>query len=198
MYNRYCFWKPFANERVNESQKPLISAEKCFFPTFSSFWAKLSFKKLFLTTSKILGQLVNTLPANYEFSRSNRENLPLEIQINYLKNHKHFWPIFFFFFFQLFESTWNCQCSEKNITVIVQIFLKLFTPKYVLFLMHNRDCFWKPFASELVSKTQKLLKSAKKYFYHNFSSFLTNLSLKKLFLIRSESLGLLVKRLSAN
>ena len=42
MDNRACFWKPFGSERVNESQKLLKSAEKYFYPTFSSFWAKLS------------------------------------------------------------------------------------------------------------------------------------------------------------
>ena len=42
MDNRACFRKPFDNERVNESQKLLKSAEKYFDPTFSSFWAQLS------------------------------------------------------------------------------------------------------------------------------------------------------------
>ena len=37
-----CFWKPFGSERVNESQILLQYAEKNFYPTFSSFWAKLS------------------------------------------------------------------------------------------------------------------------------------------------------------
>ena len=36
-----CFWKLFGSERVNESQKLLKFAEKYFYPTFSSFWAKL-------------------------------------------------------------------------------------------------------------------------------------------------------------
>ena len=32
----------FGSHRVNESQKLLKSAEKHFYPTLSSFWAKLS------------------------------------------------------------------------------------------------------------------------------------------------------------
>ena len=76
-----CFWKPFGSERVSESQKLPKSAEKYFYPTFSSFWAKLSQQKLFLIRSEILGLLVITLTANYEYSRSNRENLPLPIQL---------------------------------------------------------------------------------------------------------------------
>ena len=81
MHNRVCFWKPFGSERVNESQKLVQSAEKNFYPTFSSFWAELSKKKLFLIRSEVLGLLDNTLNANYEYFRSNRENLPLPIQI---------------------------------------------------------------------------------------------------------------------
>ena len=64
---------------------------------------KLSQKKLFLTRSEILGLLVNTLTANYEYSRSNRENLPLPIQINLSKKPYIFCCIFFYF-----------QCSEKK------------------------------------------------------------------------------------
>ena len=81
MHHKDCFWKTFGIERVNESQKLLNSAEKYFFPTFSSFWGKLSLEKLFLIRSEILALLVNTLNGNYEYSPSNRENLQLQIQI---------------------------------------------------------------------------------------------------------------------
>ena len=36
------FWKPFGSERVNQSRELLKSEEKYFYPTFSSFCAKLS------------------------------------------------------------------------------------------------------------------------------------------------------------
>ena len=71
--------KPFRREPVNETQKLVRSAEKSFYPTYSSFWAKLSSKKLFSIGSEILGLLDNTLTPNYEYSRINRENLPLPI-----------------------------------------------------------------------------------------------------------------------
>ena len=85
MHNRACFGKHFGSERVKESQKLMKSAEKNFYPTFSSLWAKLSQKKLFLIISEILGLLDNTLTANYGYSRSNRENLPFAIQIKLSK-----------------------------------------------------------------------------------------------------------------
>ena len=74
--------KPFGSESVNESQKLLKAAQKYFYPTFSSFSTKLSEKKYFLIRSKILGLFDNTLTANYEYCRSNKENLYLPIEIN--------------------------------------------------------------------------------------------------------------------
>ena len=81
MDNPACLLKPFGSGRVSEFQKLLKSAEKYFDPTFSLFWAQLNQEKLLLIKSEILGLLVNTLTANYEYSRGNGENLLLPIQI---------------------------------------------------------------------------------------------------------------------
>ena len=86
MPNRASFWRPLGIERVSESQKLLKSAEKYFDSSFSSFCAKMSYKKVFLMRYETLGLLVNTLTANYDYSRSNRENLPSPILINLSKN----------------------------------------------------------------------------------------------------------------
>ena len=129
MHNRDCFRKSFGSERVNESEKLLKSAERYFFSIFSSFREKLSFKKLFLIRSETLGLLVNTLTANYEYSRGNRENLPLQIQIQLSKKPL----IFCSFFFAFLESALNFQCSEKKkMSLIGPVFLKILTPKDVL------------------------------------------------------------------
>ena len=56
-----------------ESEKLLKSAEKYFYLTFSSFWAKLRYKNW----AEILGLLDNTLNRNYDSSGSIRENLLL-------------------------------------------------------------------------------------------------------------------------
>ena len=64
--------------------------------------------------------------------------------------------------------------------------------------MHHRDCFWKPFGSECVNESQKLLKSAEKHFYPTLSWFWGIPSLKKLILIRSEILAILVNTLTPN
>ena len=85
MHNRAFFGKPFGTESVNESKNLLKSAEKYLYPIFSSFWAKLSSKKLFLIRSETIRPLDNTFTASYDYSRSNREHLPLPIEINLSK-----------------------------------------------------------------------------------------------------------------
>ena len=110
MRNRASLWKPFGSERVNETQKLLKSAENYFYPTFSLFWTKSSWKKLFSTRSEILGLLDNTLTGNYEYSRTNRENLPWPIQIKLSKKLGGFCCIVFKFLL----LTWNFQCSETK------------------------------------------------------------------------------------
>ena len=89
----------------------------------------MSHKKLFLIRSETLGPLVNMLTANYEYSRSNIENLTLPIQIKLSKKRSIFCCIFFFV---SFESTLNFQCCEKTVSLIGQVFLNLLFPKVVL------------------------------------------------------------------
>ena len=72
MHKTASFRKPFGSERVNKSQKLLESAKEHFYPNLASFWAKSSYKELFLIRSEIVGLLVNTLTANYEYFRSIR------------------------------------------------------------------------------------------------------------------------------
>ena len=54
--------------------------------------------------------LVNTLTAIYEYSRINRENLPLRIQMQLSEKPK----IFSRFFIAFLESTLNLEHFEKN------------------------------------------------------------------------------------
>ena len=82
MHKKASFGKPFGRERVEESQKLLKSAEKYFYPNFSSLWVKLKQKNLFSITDEILGLLDNMLTANYEYSCSNKENLPFQIKLS--------------------------------------------------------------------------------------------------------------------
>ena len=134
------------------------------------------------------------MTGNCEYSRSNRENLQLAIQI---KLSKKLWT-FCVNLLEFLKFSWNFECSEKIISLIGQVFLKLLTPKYVLIYWHNRASFWKPFDSERFNYSQKLLKSKEKYFYPIFSSFCAKMGLKKLFSMEFEILGLLDNTLTAN
>ena len=125
MHHKACFWKPFGSERVNESKNLLKSSEKYFYPAFSSFWAKLRQKKLYLVRSEILGLFFNALTGDYEYSRSNGDNLLLPIQMQLSGKSKGL-------FYAVFESTLNFKCFGKQVSLIDHVFLKLFTPKNVL------------------------------------------------------------------
>ena len=73
--------------------------------------------------------------------------------------------IFSSFFIEFGESALNFEHLEKKMSLMAQGFPKLFTPKDVFTDMHKRSCFWKLFASERVTESLKLLKSAQEYFY---------------------------------
>ena len=56
--------------------------------------SKVELEKLFLVKSGILGMLVHTLTVNYKYSRSNRENSPLPIQMPLSEKPKTFYQSF--------------------------------------------------------------------------------------------------------
>ena len=69
----------------------------------------MSYKKSFLVTSKILGLLINKLTADYEYSRSNKENLPPPIYMQLPKKPKTFCVVI-----EFLESTLNLEHFEKK------------------------------------------------------------------------------------
>ena len=71
--------------------------------------------------------MFNTLTANYEYSRNHTDDLPLPVQMQLSGKLK----IFSRFFIGFFESTLNFEHFGKKISLIAQVFLKLYTPKDV-------------------------------------------------------------------
>ena len=69
---------------------------------------------------------INTLTANYEYSRSNTDNLPLPVQMQLSEKPETFSG----FFVAFFESASNFEHFEK-MSLIAQVFLKLLTSKDV-------------------------------------------------------------------
>ena len=127
MHKGSCFWKLFGSERVNESLKLPKTEEKYFYPSLSLVWVDLSYRMSFLVRSEILGLIVTKLNANYEYSRSNTDRLPLSVQMQLFEKLEIFSGLFIAFL----ESAFNFELSEKKKNVMGQIFLKLMTPKEV-------------------------------------------------------------------
>ena len=90
------------------------SGEKYFCSTLSSFLAKFCEQKLNLVTSEILGLLLKTLTANFEYYRNNTDNLQLPVQMQLSWKPK----IFSLFFIAFFGTALNFEYSEKTINIV--------------------------------------------------------------------------------
>ena len=71
--------------------------------------------------------LLNTLTANYEYSRSKTDNLQLPVQMQLSKKPETFSQFFIVFL----QSALNFEHFEKKMSLIAPVFLKLLTPKEV-------------------------------------------------------------------
>ena len=70
----------------------------------------MSWKKSALVTSKILGLFVNTLTAEYTYSRRNMQTLTQQVQTPLSLKQK----TFSWFFIAFLKSTWNGEHFEKK------------------------------------------------------------------------------------
>ena len=73
-------------------------------------WDKLSWKKCALVRSKILGLFVNTLTAEYTYSRRNMHTFTQQVQTPLSIKQK----IFSEFFIAFLKSTWNGEHFQKK------------------------------------------------------------------------------------
>ena len=71
---------------------------------------KLSWKKSYLVRSKILGLFVNTLTAEYTYSRRNMQTLTQQVQTPLSLKQKTFSE----FFIAFLKSTWNWEYFQKK------------------------------------------------------------------------------------
>ena len=69
MSERPSFMQRFGRKHVNESETLLRSARNQFFTTLPLIWERRSRKTLVLVSSELLEQFVNTLIADYRYSR---------------------------------------------------------------------------------------------------------------------------------
>ena len=88
----------------------LKSARYYYYPIFPWIWDKLTWKKSALVRSKILGLFVNTLTAEYTYSRRNMQTLTQQVQTPLSLKQKTFSG----FFIAFLKSTWNGEHFEKK------------------------------------------------------------------------------------
>ena len=80
---------------------------------------------LLLVRYEILGFLVNTLTANYEYSGSNTDILALPFQMQLIQKLETFFSSFIAFS----EFALNFEHFQKKKSFIAQVFARLLTPK---------------------------------------------------------------------
>ena len=100
----------FGNQPVNGQQTLFKSARHHYYPIFPWIWDKLSWKKFGLVRSIILGLFVNTLTAEYKFSRRNVQTYAQPVQTPLSLKEK----IFSGFFIAFLKSTCNGEHFLKR------------------------------------------------------------------------------------
>ena len=128
MHNKACFWSTFTGNHLTRSKNTCDLQKRTFILLFRHFEPNWVRKSYFQSDLRFYGLLDNKLTINYEYSRINRKNLPLPTLIKLSEKLQIFWAIFFAFL----ESTIDIQCFEIKMSLIAQVFLKLFTSRYVL------------------------------------------------------------------
>ena len=78
------------NQHVNGLQTLLKSARHNYYPIFPWIWDKQSLRKSILVRSKILGVFVNTLTAEYKYSRRNIKTFAQQVQTRLSLKQKTF------------------------------------------------------------------------------------------------------------
>ena len=88
----------------------LKSARHYYYSIFPWIWDKFSWKKSALVRSKILGLFVNTLTAEYKYSRRNMKTLTQQVETKFPLKQKTFSK----FFIAFLKSTWNGEHFQKK------------------------------------------------------------------------------------
>ena len=107
---RSCFRTPFGNEGVNGFQTLLKSARHHYYPLFLSIQGKLSWKKLPSVWYEILRLFVNALTADDQYSGSNMQNLPQQVQTPLSQKQK----TLSWFFIAFLKCAWNLEHFRKK------------------------------------------------------------------------------------
>ena len=142
-----------------------------FLDFFRYFWSNWVGKTIF-SHFNISALLVNTSTAEDELTRPKWGILPNTLQTPISRELLNFCHLFIAFL----ASTWNLESFKKKFRPIASINSELRLPKDMGVSVKKTLNFWKPFRTERVKKSLKILKSAKIAFFRLFSLFLVKLS----------------------
>ena len=90
MTKSHYFRTRYLKQRVSGFETLLISVRHDYYRIFPYIRDILSWKKIFLVRSEILGLFVNTLTDDYQYSRHNIQNFPQQIQTQLSQKRKDF------------------------------------------------------------------------------------------------------------
>ena len=113
MSKRPSFMQRFGRQHLNGSQILPISAGNQFHTTLTLILYRESRERLVLVRYELLGQFVNTLTADYKYSRWNQENLWQHVPRPISRKPKTFSG----FFPSFLRSTLNFEYFEKRRSV---------------------------------------------------------------------------------
>ena len=110
MSKRPSFMQRFGSQHDNGSQTLLRSARNQMHTTLPLILDKRRRKRLVLVRSEVVGQFVNTLTADYQYSGKNPENLWQQVSRQISRKVNAFSE----FFFTFVKSTLNLQYFEQK------------------------------------------------------------------------------------
>ena len=112
----------FGKQRVGGFETVLKPARHHYYRMFASIWDKLSWKNFVLVCSEILGLFVNTLTAEYQYSRRNMQDFTQQIQTQFSQKRKAF-SAFFIAFLKCTSSSEHFEKKDKPSSLsILEIF----------------------------------------------------------------------------
>ena len=100
----------FGKQGLSWFETVLKSVRNHYYHMFPSIWDKLSWKKSVLVKSEVLRLFVDTLTAEYKYSRRNMHNFPRQLQTQLSQKRKDFSR----FFIAFVKCTSSLEDFEKK------------------------------------------------------------------------------------
>ena len=160
-----------------------------------SLWRQLTLKKSLLVIFEISRLFLNTLSAAGKYSFFNRDNLTEPIQMQLSQKPKKISE----FFSAFLKSSLNFEhFHQKKMSLIADLFPKLWTPENLVRSMSKKSRFKGSFGKQHGKRAQTLLKFAWQHLYHIYWSLWRQLTFKKFLLVICKISRLFPNTLSAD